>query len=182
MNTAIARTALASVLATVLATVLASVLAAASPAIAQPAPPPPPDAPGYSDRAGDRRGMFPSMSEAGRATIMEAMRSAGDHRETREKVEAARERMLAALEADRFDAAAVRRAMDEERSLSDISRQQRQAALLAAFQKLSPADRRAFAADSRAMKNRMEQRVAGWRERWARRRGEAAGRDPRDPD
>lgn len=157
---------------------LAAMLAVATPAMAQPAPPPPPEAPGYSDRAGDRRGMFPSMSEAGRATIMDAMRSGGDRRDTREKVEAARERMLAALEAERFDAAAVKRAMDEERSLSDVSRQQRQSALLAAFQKLSPADRRAFAADSRAMKSRMEQRVAGWRDRWAKRRADAGPRNP----
>jgi uncharacterized membrane protein len=162
----------------ILSVPLACVLAAAAPAIAQPAPPPPPEAPASGDRAGERRGMFPSMSEAGRATVMEAMRSGGDRRDTRAKVEAARERMLAALETERFDAATVKRAMDEERSLSDVSRQQRQAALLAAFQKLSPADRRAFAADSRAMKNRMEQRVAGWRERWARRRGDAPRPDP----
>jgi uncharacterized membrane protein len=122
--------------------------------------------------------MFPSMTEAGRATVLEAMRSGGDRSDTRAKVEAARDRMLAALEADRFDAGAVKRAMDEERSLSDTSRQQRQAALLAAFQKLSPADRRAFAVDSRAMKARMEQRVAGWRERWAKRRGDAPRPDP----
>jgi Spy/CpxP family protein refolding chaperone len=138
----------------------------AAPAIAQPAPPPAPPAPHAMERGmhmGAR--MFPSMSEAGRATMREAMMAGGNRRDDRQKVEAAREKMLAALEAERFDAAAVKRAMDEERALSDASRQQRQAAMLAAFQKLSAEDRKAFVTDSRAMKARMQGRMEGWRER-----------------
>lgn len=156
---------------------------AAGPVLAQTAPPPPaaPSAPaaGMPGKHGgphrmhmQQRGpMFPSMSEEGRTIMREAMMAGGDRRENRARVEAVREKMLAAVEADRFDAAAVKRAMDEERALSDASRQARQAALLAAFQKLTPADRKAFAADSRAMKSRMEQRMQGWRERMRERRG-----------
>lgn len=162
-------------------TLLAALVAVpliAVPAMAQPAPPPPPP-PGMGmgagmgmgpGMAGDRGAMmgarmFPSMSEAGRAIVSEAMMSGGNRGETRDKVEAARERMLTALAADRFDAAAVKRAMDEERTIADGSRQQRQAAMLAAFQKLSPEDRKAFVADSRAMKTRMQTRMAEWRDR-----------------
>jgi Spy/CpxP family protein refolding chaperone len=158
--------------------VLAALLAAA-PVVAQPAPPPPPPAGQYGGAHGGMAGrhhgkadrMFPSMSEAGRATMREAMMAGGDRRAERDKVEAARERMLAALDADRFDAGAVKRAMDDERALAEATRQQRQAAMLAAFGKLSVADRKAFVADSRAMKNRMDQRMQGWRERMRDRRG-----------
>jgi Spy/CpxP family protein refolding chaperone len=156
----------------------------AGPVLAQTAPPAPPAAPaaGMPGKPGGHHGMrmhrggamFPSMSEAGRATMREAMMAGGDRREHRARVEAAREKMLAALSADRFDAAAVKRAMEEERALSEASHQQRQAAMLAAFQKLSPEDRKAFAADSRAMKERMKSRVEGWRERMRERRGAPA--------
>jgi len=158
--------------------VLAALLAAA-PVVAQPAPPPPPPAGQYGGAHGGMAGrhhgkadrMFPSMSEAGRATMREAMMAGGDRRAERDKVEAARERMLAALDADRFDAGAVKRAMDDERALAEATRQERQAAMLAAFGKLSVADRKAFVADSRAMRNRMDQRMQGWRERMRDRRG-----------
>lgn len=158
--------------------VLAALLAT-TPALAQPAPPPPPAAPamqhggntGMASHRGKGDRMFPSMSEAGRATMREAMMAAGDRRADRAKVEAAREKMLAALEADNFDAAAVKRAMDEERALAAATKQQRQAAMLVAFGKLSAADRKAFATDSRAMKSRMEQRTQRWRERMGSRRG-----------
>jgi Spy/CpxP family protein refolding chaperone len=162
-------------------TLLLAALLAAAPAIAQPAPPAPPApaaAPnhagphhGSGPRMGRHMGMFPSMSEAGRKTMHEAMMAGGNRRDDRQKVEAAREKMLAALEAERFDAGAVKRAMDEERSIADATRQQRQAAMLAAFQKLSPEDRKAFVTDSRAMKTRMQSRMEGWRERMRQRRG-----------
>lgn len=155
--------------------VLAALLAAA-PALAQPAPPPAPAAPsshhgGNGRQHGKADRMFPSMSEAGRATLREAMMAGEDRRASRAKVEAAREKMLTALDTDRFDAAAVKRAMDEERSLAEATKQARQAAMLAAFGKLSAADRKAFVADSRAMKNRMDKRMQGWRDRMRDRRG-----------
>lgn len=157
----------------------------AAPALAQtpPAPPAPP-------AAGDMRGhhgrmmghrMFPSMSEAGRATIREAMMAGDDRKASRQKVEAAREKLLAALAADRLDMAAVKRAMDEERAVAQAGRDARQAAMLAAFQKLSAEDRKAFAADSRAMKDRMGKRMAEWRERWQQRRGHGGPRGDMPP-
>ncbi len=151
---------------------LAALLLSA-PALAQTPPAPPAPPAGMSHRGMDHRAMrmFPSMSEAGRATIREAMRAGGDREADRQKIEAAREKMLAALAADRLDTAAVKRAMDEERAVAEASRNAKQAAMLAAFQKLSVEDRKAFAADSRAMKARMEQRMASWRERWNQRRG-----------
>jgi len=160
-----------------LKTLLLAALIAAAPAFAQSAPPAPPAPPQMGHHAGQKgphgmeRGMgmnarmFPSMSEAGRKTMHEAMMAGGNRRDDRQKVEAARDKMLAALEAERFDAGAVKRAMDEERALSDASRQQRQVAMLAAFQKLSAEDRKAFVTDSRAMKARMQGRMEGWRDR-----------------
>ncbi|MBU6166251.1 MAG: periplasmic heavy metal sensor [Alphaproteobacteria bacterium] len=156
----------------------------AGPALAQ-MPPPPPAAPAAPPMAGDMRAMhgrmmgqrmFPSMSEAGRAAIREAMMAGDDRRAARQKVDAAREKLLAALAADRLDVAAVKRAMDEERAVAETSRNAKQAAMLAAFQKLSVEDRKAFAADSRAMKDRMGKRMAEWRDRWQGRRGRDGAR------
>ena len=178
---------------------LAALIAApliTAPAFAQSAPPapaasaapgaPPGAPPGSGPHAGRHHGqgaaghmrMFPSMSEAGRQIMREAMVAGGNRRDDRKKVEAARDKMLAALEAERFDAGVIKRAMDEERALSDASRQQRQAAMLAAFQKLSPEDRKAFVTDSRAMKTRMHSRMDGMRDRMRERRG---GGEPRPP-
>ena len=163
-------------------TLLLAALLAAAPAFAQPAPPAPPAAHhagphyGAGSKMGRHMGMFPSMSEAGRAIMREAMMAGGNRRDDRQKVEAAREKMLAALEAERFDGGAVKRAMDEERSLADATRQQRQAAMLAAFQKLSPEDRKAFVTDSRAMKTRMQGRMDGWRDRVRRLRSDGEAR------
>ncbi len=152
----------------------------ASPALAQMPPPPPAAPPAAADQRGHggnwmAKRMFPSMSEAGRAVIREAMMAGDDRKANRQKVEAAREKLLAALAADRLDIAAVKRAMDEERAVAETSRNAKQAAMLAAFQKLSAEDRKAFAADSRAMKARMEQRMAGWREGWKDRRDDRRG-------
>jgi uncharacterized membrane protein len=149
----------------------ALLIAAAAPALAQ-MPPPPPGGPmpqggmrhggagpgGWGDRAA-----FPSMSEAGRKTMMDAMQAGGDRKAERETVRAARDTMLAILDADRLDSAALKRAMDDERNAANASRERHQAAMLGAFAKLSVADRKAFVADSRAMKARMEQRMQGWR-------------------
>lgn len=170
----------------------------AAPAFAQSAPPAPPQPPTPPAMAGAHSGhnmtgmdkgargmrMFPSMSEAGRKSMNDAMMAGGNRRDDRQKVEAVRDKMLAALEADRFDAGAVKRAMDEERAISDSTRQQRQAAMLAAFQKLSPEDRKAFVTDSRAMKSRMHNRMDGWHDQMRMRRGGADGSmggEPRPP-
>jgi hypothetical protein len=128
------------------------------------------------DRHGDRMGgrMFASLSEAGRATMMEAMK-ASDWRAERTEVRAARDRMLTILEADRLDMAALKKAMDDERAISAASHERRQAAMLAGFSKLSVEDRKAFVADARAMREKMQERMQGRMgermQRWRERRG-----------
>jgi uncharacterized membrane protein len=145
---------------------IALLLAAAAPVAAQ-MPPPPPGAGmpgmGHGQRGMHGRGMFASMSEAGRKTMMEAMRAGGDRRAERDQVKAARDRMLTLLEAERLDTGALKKALDDERNAASASRERHQAAMLAAFGKLSVADRKAFVADARAMKTRMESRMKGWR-------------------
>ncbi len=104
--------------------------------------------------------MFAGMSEAGRLTMRSAMH--GEERQAEHAaVAAARDRMLAALDAERLDVGAVRRAMDDERDAANAAKVRHQAALLTAFQQLSVADRRAFVANTRAMRSRVEAR-AGW--------------------
>jgi uncharacterized membrane protein len=158
---------------------IALMLAAAAPVAAQMPPPPPgapggPGGPGMGPRGMHGRGMFASMSEAGRKTMMEAMRAGGDRRAERDQVKAARDRMLTLLEAVKLDTGALKRALDDERNAANASRERHQAAMLAAFGKLSLADRKAFVADARAMKDRMESRMHD-------RRGKRGGMDDMPP-
>ncbi len=106
--------------------------------------------------------MFAGMSRAGRAAMLAAMRGV-DMRVGKAEVMAARDRMLAVLDAERLDPVALRRAMDDERTavaLQQAQQAKRQAAMLAGFEQLSLADRRAFVADARAIRDRFEARVA----------------------
>jgi uncharacterized membrane protein len=142
-------------------------LIAAVPVAAQQAAPPAAGGEMMQKRmhGGQRDRMFASMSDAGRATMREAMAGGGGHRAEHQQIKAARDRMLTLLEAEKLDTAALKRAMDEERNIANASRERRQTAMLTAFGKLSVADRKAFVADSRAMKSRMEERMQGWRAR-----------------
>ncbi len=142
-------------------------LGAALPAAAQ-MPPPPGEAmsapggrnrPPLHDPMHGMKRMYGSMSEAGRATMMAAMRST-DPRAGHIATQAARDRMLAVLDADRLDAAALKRAMDDERASANAAKTRQQAAMLGAYQTLSLADRRAFVADARAMRARIDERMA----------------------
>ncbi len=140
--------------------------AVAAPAVAQmAAPPPPPPGDGMHDgreRMHWRSPMFTGMSDAGKATLHAAMHD-GDPQTDHAATRAARDRMLAVLDADRLDATALRRAMDDEREAANAAKARHQAAMVAAFQQLSLADRRAFVINARAMRNRIEDRMAGWR-------------------
>ncbi|GGI93851.1 hypothetical protein GCM10007973_32600 [Polymorphobacter multimanifer] len=139
----------------------------ASPVLAQPAPPAPPEAP-MMGRGGN--GPYAGMSEAGRTVMREAMRAnAEDRRANREAVKAARDRMMAVVEADRLDTAALKRAMDDERNIAMASHDRRQAAMLAGLTKLSTEDRKAFVAGARASRERMASRMDKMRERWGNR-------------
>ncbi len=112
------------------------------------------------------RGMFDALSPEGRKTMLDAMAAAGDTRKAdHERVRAARDRMMTVLEADRLDTAALKRAMDDEQAASSAGRDRVQAAMLGGFAKLTVADRKAFVAYGRAMKNRMEARMEQWQKR-----------------
>lgn len=106
--------------------------------------------------------MFPGMSEDGRKALMEAMRSAP---EDRAAVQAARDRVAALVGAEKLDVAALKRAMDDERRQVDGQHSRQQAAMLAAIQKLSVADRQAFAADVAKARANMAARAEQWRTR-----------------
>jgi uncharacterized membrane protein len=166
----------------------AAAIALAAPLAAQTAPPAAspawggPGGPGRHDmRGGGMDGMnpmaaFDALSPEGRKIMTDAMASARDqHRADHDKIAAAREKMLAVLEADKLDVTALKRAMDEEQATSNAARDRMQAAMISGFTKLSVQDRKAFAAYARAMRNRMQARM----ERWEQMRGKrgAGGMD-----
>ena len=150
-------------------------LAVAAPAIAQATPPTPPTAPGPGKDVVIHRlspGMkgfhnmdrFEGMSAEGRAILREAMRPQ-QKVEDREAVRAARQRVLNLIAAERLDVAAVRRAQAAERELVLKQHERQQEAMLAAYQKLSLADRKAFASGMRDREERMLEGLKRARER-----------------
>ena len=161
---------------TLKAAAAALALAVASPAFAQ--TPPAPTAPASPTHRDDVRihrmspGMegfhhmnrFEGMSAEGRATLRAAMKPQ-QRPQDREAVRAARQRVLNLLAADRLDVAAVRRAQAAERELVVKQHERQQEAMLAAYQKLSPADRKAFASSMRDREERMLERLKKARER-----------------
>ena len=141
---------------------LGLLLAGGVPVMGQTLPPTPPaPAEGAMARHGGMMGkrVFVAMSEAGRRTMQDAMQAGGDRKADRETVKAARERMLTVLDSERLDTAALKRAMDGERVAANAGHEKRQAAMLAGFSRLSAADRKAFVAEARSMKTRMEARI-----------------------
>jgi Spy/CpxP family protein refolding chaperone len=142
--------------------------AAAVPATAQTAAPAAPAAPAAAAPRGPgghgmhggmkRQGMFASLSPAGQQIMRDAMRP-DDRKADHTAMKASRDQVLTLLDADKLDVAALKRAMDAERATAEAMHTKRQAAMLAAFQKLSVADRKAFVADARAMRDRMDARM-----------------------
>lgn len=150
-------------------------LAAAAPAFSQTPPAPPaPASPAHRDVKMHRMspGMegfhhmdrFFGMSAEGRAALRAAMKPQQTPQD-REAVRAARQRVLNLLAADRLDVAAVRRAQAAERELVVKQHERQQEAMLAAYQKLSLADRKAFASGMRDREERMLERLKKARER-----------------
>lgn len=148
----------------------------AAPVLAQAAPPAPPT--GFE--AGNERmralrmhrgDMWANVSPEGRAILRETMR--GDPKD-REAIKTSRDRINAIVGAETLDVAALRKAMADERRLVDAQHAARQARMVAAIQKLSPADRKAFAEDARRARTDVEARMAQWRKR--------AQGGPRTPD
>lgn len=148
-------------------------LALAGPALAQagaPVPPAPPSEPKRVERrvmlVDGRRGgpAFPNMSAEGRALLLDAMRA---NQETdRVALRRARDEVNRLIAAERLDVAAVRRAMAEERRLVAEQQARRQEAMLGVLQKLSPADRKAFAEDAMRGRENVDARADAWR-KWA---------------
>lgn len=135
-------------------------IAVAAPSFAQAAPPPPAQkdvlirriSPGmHGWREMDR---FGGMSAEGRAVLREAMKPQQTPQD-REAVRAARQRVLTLLSAEKLDVGAVRRAQAAERELVVKQHERQQDAMLAAYQKLSAADRKAFADGMRDREERM---------------------------
>jgi Spy/CpxP family protein refolding chaperone len=139
----------------------------AAPVLAQAAPPAPaqgaeaPRERGYGKRM-HRQQMWANVSPEGRAILRETMRA---DPQDREATRAARDRINALVGAEKLDVGALRKAMADERRLVDAEHAGRQARMLAAIQKLSPADRKAFAEDARRARADVEARTAQWRKR-----------------
>ncbi len=108
-------------------------------------------------------GMFAGMSPEGRRMMVESMK-AFSNAQDRSALKAARDRVNQAVAADRFDPAALAKAMDDERRIVDGQHARRQQALIAALQKLSPEDRKAFAKASQMGRERMSNMMKHRRE------------------
>lgn len=126
---------------------------------------------GHMMRPGSKRSMhrgnpFEGVSAEGRRALMTAMRSSP---EDRAAVSAARDKVSKVLAADKLDARALKAAMDEERRAVDAQHVQQQQRMLAAIEKLSVEDRKAFAAATQKARAEMQARMTEWRARAANR-------------
>ncbi|MDT7934548.1 MAG: periplasmic heavy metal sensor [Sphingomonadaceae bacterium] len=146
------------------AALAALVGAAALPAAAQDMPPPPAPGLGNPGRPGGLRGTMSQLSPEGRQALKQAMQSLrGDG--TREQIQAARQQQLDILGAETFDAAAMQRAQMAERNLVTGQQQRRQAALLAAYSRMSAADRRVLAQAANQGRAMVQNRLQRFRDR-----------------
>ncbi len=120
-----------------------------------------PNAPGLHERAMGWRhgGPLAALSLEGRRTMQDAFHGAMvANRPDQDRVAAARDRVVELMGAERLDAGGLKRAMDDERDAAQAMKGRQQAALLGALQRLSPADRLAFAESSRNLRGRFERR------------------------
>ena len=143
--------------ATLRAALLGLTLLASAPLLAQASPPP-------REMMRPGGGPFAAMSREGRRAIQDARHDAMvANRADSDRVAAARGRMLDLVGAERFDAAAFKRAMDDERDAAQAMKARQQGAMLGALQRLSASDRRTFADESRMLRARVEGRLRGGR-------------------
>ena len=163
--------------------IVATAALLAAPVLAQAAPPAPPT----GTEAGNERmrayrshrgNMWANVSPEGRAILRETMRG---NPKDREAIKASRDRINAIVGAETLDVAALRKAMADERRLVDAQHAARQARMVAAIQKLSPADRKAFAEDANRARADIEARAAAWRKRAEAYRGRGGGDLPPPP-
>lgn len=130
----------------------------ALPALAQQSVAPPPSPPGLEGaptgrspgagahyRSSPLRDAFEKMSPEGRKLMLEAFKRGRPEPSELEAMRQARQEVLKAMAADRFDVNALRRAMSRERDLAEKHQAKRHEETLAALQKLSLEDRKMLA-------------------------------------
>jgi uncharacterized membrane protein len=167
--------------------VIASVMLAmlTAPTLAQTTPPPGPglDGPPMAGRMGDRHGgmarpvreAVEKMSPEGRAIIRQSMKDAMPDAANRQAMEQARSEIVRLMSVEPLDAAAMRRAMAREREIAGQAQASRHEAMLTALLKLSPADRKLYAAGWREA----AERGRNWKERMKERREQRQEERPR---
>jgi uncharacterized membrane protein len=122
----------------------------------------------HGDGKGDDKGMMgmrlrdvmEKLSPEGRAVMETAMKSQMDQgRADHEKLRAARAKILVAMDADKFDASALRRAFADERALSTQVQERKHDAMVVSLSKLSTADRKIITTNMKDMQARMQMRM-----------------------
>jgi uncharacterized membrane protein len=111
------------------------------------------------------RDVMMKLSPEGRKIMMDSMRAQPDlMKENREKQRINHDRILAIINADKFDAGALKKAFAEERNLNEAAQQNRQDALVSTLSKLSDADRKIVATSMMEMRDKMQERAGKWRD------------------
>lgn len=105
------------------------------------------------------------LSTDGQRIMREAMRPQRPTEAEQSAVRAARERTLSLIAADKLDVSAIRKAQAEERAAAMAQHARQQDAMLAAYQRLSAADRKAFVDGMRGNQDRMRDALKKARER-----------------
>jgi uncharacterized membrane protein len=106
------------------------------------------------------RDVMEKLSPEGQAIMQASMKAQMDlGRGDQEKLRATREKILLAMDADKFDATALRRAFAEERALSHQGQERKHEAMVAAMSKLSGADRKIITANLKEMRDKMQMRL-----------------------
>jgi hypothetical protein len=110
-------------------------------------------------------GVLSGLSPDGQKIMREAMKPQRPTEAEQSAVRAARERTLNLIAADRLDVSAIRKAQADERAAAMAQHARQQDAMLAAYQKLSAADRKAFVDGMRGNQDRMRDALKKARER-----------------
>jgi uncharacterized membrane protein len=106
------------------------------------------------------RDVMEKLSPEGQAIMQASMKAQMDQgKADQEKLRATREKILLAMDADKFDATALRRAFAEERALSQQGQERKHEGMVAAMSKLSGADRKIITANLKEMRDKMQMRL-----------------------
>jgi Spy/CpxP family protein refolding chaperone len=121
--------------------------------------------PGMVMMQGGRWDVLGGLSADGQKIMREAMRPQRPTEADQSALRAARDRALSLIAAEKLDIAAIRKAQAEERAAAMAQHARQQEAMLAAYQKLSAADRKAFVDGMRGNQDRMRDALKKARER-----------------